>query len=60
MTDAVKIAAAAPKILSYAMAETDMSLVELAAVFRVAAESCTQAQLLQEVALTMAKLRGHK
>ena len=41
-----------------ALAETDLSLIEQAAVFRLAAETCTQANIISEVATIMAKNRG--
>lgn len=40
---------ALPKALAL-LSETDLSLLEQAAVFRIAAETCTQAQQVQEMA----------
>lgn len=57
MSDPVRIAEAVPKILAHAMADTDLSLIEIAAVLRVAAESCIQAQITADVAALVARNR---
>jgi hypothetical protein len=59
MSDAVKIAQHVPKALAGLM-DTDLSLIEQAAVFRLAAESCTQAQMLIELSSTINRMRGPK
>lgn len=57
MSDPLKIVTNVPKVIA-ALAETDLSLVEMAAVCRVAAEACTQAQILQEVSLAITRGRA--
>lgn len=59
MSDAIKIAGHVPKALA-GLVDTDLSLVEQAAVFRLAAEACTQAQLMLELANTIKNIRGPK
>lgn len=58
MNDAIKIAKAIPVIIEIAQRETDLSLVELSAVFRSAAEACAQTQIVQELMNSIIKSRG--
>lgn len=55
----VTIASHVPKALS-ALLDTDLSLVEQAAVYRLAAEACTQAQMAAELGETIRRMRGPK
>lgn len=55
--DAIRVAQHVPAALE-SLRETDLSLVEMSAVFRVAAEACTQAQIVHEVSLAITKGRG--
>lgn len=57
MSDPQKLMQLAPRVLA-ALAETDLSLLEQAAVLRLAAEACNQAQGLVEIAAIIAKQRG--
>lgn len=57
MSEAAKLVQHLPKALA-ALADTDLSLIEQAAVFRLSAEACTQAQMLLEVANTINRMRG--
>lgn len=56
MSDPFKIVGHVPAALQ-ALADTDLSLVEKAAVFRLAAESCQQAQVVAEIVGIIAKGR---
>lgn len=56
MTDLARLTNNVPKAIE-ALRETDLSLVEMAAVFRLAAETCTQGQVLQEIAVAIARSR---
>lgn len=56
MNDPIKIASHVPKALA-SMLDTDLSLVEQAAIFRLAAEACTQAQIMVELTHAIAKGR---
>lgn len=57
MSDTLKLVQHLERALR-ALSETDLSLIEQAAVFRLAAETCTQANIISEVATIMAKNRG--
>lgn len=57
MSDPQKLMQHAPRAIA-ALAETDLSLLEQAAVLRIAAEACSQAQSLVEIAAIIAKQRG--
>ena len=57
MSDALKLITNVPKALA-GLLDTDLSLIEQAAVFRLAAESCTQAQMLIEMSNTINRMRG--
>lgn len=59
--DPMMIARALPKVIEVSMREcTDLSLMQMQAVFRVAAETMQQAQMTQELALTIASLRNSR
>lgn len=56
--DPLRFIRAVPTVMQQAMMDSDMSLLEWAAVFRCCAEACSQAQAIQEVSLLIAKQRG--
>lgn len=57
MSDPIRLINFTPKVVA-SLEDTDLSLVEKAAVLRLAAEACQQAQVLQEIAIAIAKNRG--
>lgn len=59
MIDAPQIAQRVAKVLAD-FADSNLSLVEQAAVFRTAAETCMQANLLNEIAQAMLRARNQK
>lgn len=57
MSDPLKIVQHVPAVLK-PLSETELSLLEQAAVLRLAAEACTQANVIAEIAQAMARNRG--
>lgn len=57
MSDTIKLASQLPKVLQ-SLVDSDLSLVEQAAVFQIAASTCTQAHLMAELITATKTYRG--